>query len=168
MGRESTFANSRWTRTRSSRRAAGLGRCSPCLTSTLGVARFTGRHGSYPPLPDGGRHSSPASPPLATTAAASCTCMSRLRLKLARAILWFKCRQAVMKRSYARGHSAKPPAAVAQLVCRRRSLQQLGACADDPHTNRKILRRPFSTCRTCWSTPKITCSSSPCAGGCGL
>ena len=29
--------------------------------------------------------------------AASCTCMSRLRLKLARAMLWFKCKQAVMR-----------------------------------------------------------------------
>ena len=80
----------------------------------------------------------------------------------------FKCKQAVIERSHARGHSAKPPAAAAQRSCRRRSCQQPGACADDPHTNRKISRRPFSTCRTCWSTPKITYSSSPCAGACGL
>ena len=80
-----------------------------------------------------GRHSTPASPPLATTAAASCTCMSRLRLKLPRAMLWFKCKQAVVQKCHTRGHSAKPPAAAAQLVCRRRSRQQLGACADEPH-----------------------------------
>ena len=51
-----------------------------------------------------------------------------------------------MQRSQARGHSAKPPAAAAQLISRRRSFQQLRAGADEPHTNRKILRRPFSTC----------------------
>ena len=57
--------------------------------------------------------------------------------------------------------------AAAQLVCRRRSRQQLGAGADEPHTNRKIVRRPFSRCRTRWPTLKITYSSSPRAGGCG-
>jgi len=40
---------------------------------------------------------------------------------------------------------ASSTAAAAQLVCRRRSTQQLGAGADDPaHTVRKISRRPFS------------------------
>ena len=76
-------------------------------------------------------------------------------------MLGFKCRQAVMERSHARGHSAKPPAAAAQLSCRRRSRQQLGACADDLHTNRKILRRPFSRCGTGWPTPKTKYISSP-------
>jgi hypothetical protein len=51
-------------------------------------------------------------------------------------------------------HSASSTAAAAPLVCRRRSRQQLGAGADDPHTNGKISRRPFSTCRTSWTTPK--------------
>ena len=44
-------------------------------------------------------------------------------------------------------HLASSTAAAAQLVCRRRSIQQLGAGADDPHTARKISRRPFTTCR---------------------
>ena len=70
-----------------------------------------------------------------------------------------------MQRSHARGHSAKPPAAAAQLVCRRRSRQQLGACADDPHTNRKISRRPFSRCATCWPTPKTKHTIRACAAG---
>ena len=70
-----------------------------------------------------------------------------------------------MQRSHARGHSAKPPAAAAQLVCRRRSRQQLGACADEPHTNRKISRRPFSRCATCWPTPKTKHTIRACAAG---
>ena len=57
--------------------------------------------------------------------------------------------------------------AAAQLVCWRRSRQQLGAGADEPHTNRKIMRRPFSRCGTRRPTLRITYGSSPRAGGCG-
>ena len=70
-----------------------------------------------------------------------------------------------MQRSHARGHSAKLPAAAAQLVCRRRSRQQHGACADEPHTNRKIWGRPFSRCATCWPTPKTKHTIRACAAG---
>ena len=82
-------------------------------------------------------------------------------------MLGFKCKQAVMQRSHARGHSARPPAAAAQLICRRRSRQQLGACADEPHTNRKISRRPFSRCGAGWPTLKTKPTSSPRAAGWG-
>jgi len=51
--------------------------------------------------------------------------------------------------------------AAAQLVCRRRSTQQLGAGADDPHTARKISRRPFTTCRTSRPTPESTHATRP-------
>ena len=57
--------------------------------------------------------------------------------------------------------------AAAQLVCRRRSRQPLGAGADDPHTNRKITRRPFSRCGTRRPTLEITYCSSSRVGGCG-
>ena len=55
-----------------------------------------------------------------------------------RAMLGFKCKQAVMQRSHARGHCrpSGTTAAAAQLICRRRSFQQLGAGANEPHTNR--------------------------------
>ena len=57
--------------------------------------------------------------------------------------------------------------AAAQPVCRRRSRQPLGAGADDPHTNRKITRRPFSRCGTRRPTLEITYCSSSRVGGCG-
>ena len=41
----------------------------------------------------------------------------------------------------------------------------LGACADEPHTNRKISRRPFSRCATCWPTPKTKHTIRACAAG---
>ena len=58
-------------------------------------------------------------------------------------------------------HLASSTAAAAQLVCRRRSIQQLGAGADDPHTARKISRRPFTTCRTSRPTPESTHATRP-------
>ena len=58
-------------------------------------------------------------------------------------------------------HLASSTAAAAQLVCRRRSMQQLGAGADDPHTARKISRRPFTTCRTSRPTPESTHATRP-------
>ena len=58
-------------------------------------------------------------------------------------------------------HLASSTAAAAQLVCRRRSTQQLGAGADDPHTVRRISRRPFSTCRTSRPTPESTHATRP-------
>jgi hypothetical protein len=103
--------------------------------------------------------SSLASPPLATTAAASRN-LNELARAVVRAMLGFKCRQAVMQEPRSR-HLASSTAAAAQLVRPRRSSQQLGAGADDPHTERKISMRPFSTCRTSWPTPKTkhaTCS----------
>ena len=103
--------------------------------------------------------SSLASPPLATTAAASRN-LNELARAVVRAMLGFKCRQAVMQEPRSR-HLASSTAEAAQLVHPRRSSQQLGAGADDPHTERKISMRPFSTCRTSWPTPKTkhaTCS----------
>ena len=63
-------------------------------------------------------------------------------------------------------HSASSIAAAAPLVCRRRSRQQLGAGADDPHTSGKNSRRPSSTCRASWTTPKTKRATSPRAAGC--
>ena len=60
-------------------------------------------------------------------------------------MLGFKCKHAVTQRSHTRGHSAKPPAAAAQLICRRRSRQQYASSSEPAPTsrtpiNRKILR----------------------------
>ena len=57
-------------------------------------------------------------------------------------------------------------AAAAAQLCRRRSSRQLGAGVDVPHTEREISKRPFSTCRTCWSTPESTLATLTRVAGC--
>ena len=69
------------------------------------------------------------------------TAASRSLNELARAVvrgmLGLKCRQAVMQEEpRSRAFGEQHTAAAAQLICRRRSFQQLGAGADDPHTQR--------------------------------
>ena len=107
--------------------------------------------------------SSPASPPPAIGAAASHSLNESARAGV-RAMLGFECRRAVVQEPRAR-HSAMP-AAAAQLVCWRRSSWQLQAGVDDPHTKRKISRRPFSTCRTSWPNPEAEHATSAGAAGC--
>ena len=82
-----------------------------------------------------------------------------------RAMLGFECKRAVAQEpARAKQHGSS---STAGLVCQSRASRQLGAGADEPHTNRKIVRRPFFRCRTRRPTLKITYSSSPRAGGCG-
>ena len=61
-------------------------------------------------------------------------------------MLGFECRRAVVQEPRAR-HSAMQQQQQ-KLICWRRSSWQFEAGVDDPHTERKISRRPFSTCRT--------------------
>ena len=58
----------------------------------------------------------------------------------------FDCKRAVVQEPRAR-HSA-------QLVCWSRSSWQLGAGVDDPHIERKVSRRPFSSRSASWPTPE--------------
>ena len=62
------------------------------------------------------------------------------------------------------GYSAS--IAAAQLVCWRRSSWQLGAGVDDPHTERKISRRPLSTCGSSWPNPEAKHATSAGAASC--
>eukprot|EP00964_Phaeocystis_antarctica_P096357 scaffold62669_cov40-Phaeocystis_antarctica.AAC.2 len=55
-------------------------------------------------------------------------------------------------------------AAAARLVCWSRSSWQLGAGVDDPHHERNISRRPFSTCRSSRSIPEAEHATSTGAG----
>ena len=57
-------------------------------------------------------------------------------------------------------------AAAARLVCWSRSSWQLGAGVVDPHTKRRISRRPFSTCRPSWPTPEAKYATLTCVSGC--
>ena len=83
----------------------------------------------------------------AAIAAAASRSLNELAVAGVRAMLGFECRRAVVQEPRAR-HSAMQQQQQKLICWRRRSSWQFEAGVDDPHTVRKISRRPFSTCRT--------------------